>query len=197
MQDDDLLAEQRASYRARAPEYDDWWLRRGRYDRGEADAREWGKQVATVAAALDGFGPKGDVLELAGGTSWWTERLARTATRLTVVDSSPEMLERNRARVGRADVEYVNADLFEWRPPRTYDLVFFSFWISHVPRARLASFWALVRACPCPAAASSWSTTATTRHRRPTPCPIRSSCATSPTSTVDGSATGPSTAWCR
>jgi demethylmenaquinone methyltransferase/2-methoxy-6-polyprenyl-1,4-benzoquinol methylase len=150
MQDDDLLAEQRASYRARAPEYDDWWLRRGRYDRGEADAREWGKQVATVAAALDGFGSKGDVLELAGGTSWWTERLARTATRLTVVDSSPEMLERNRARVGRADVEYVNADLFEWRPPRTYDLVFFSFWISHVPRARLASFWALVRACLVP-----------------------------------------------
>ena len=32
--DDDLLAEQRSYYRARAPEYDEWWQRQGRYDRG-------------------------------------------------------------------------------------------------------------------------------------------------------------------
>ena len=30
--DDDLLREQRRFYRARAPEYDEWWQRRGRYD---------------------------------------------------------------------------------------------------------------------------------------------------------------------
>ena len=32
--DDALLAEQRAYYRARAPEYDEWWQRHDRYDRG-------------------------------------------------------------------------------------------------------------------------------------------------------------------
>ena len=31
-----LLDEQIAYYRARAAEYDDWWFRRGRYDRGGA-----------------------------------------------------------------------------------------------------------------------------------------------------------------
>jgi hypothetical protein len=30
----DLLEEQRRYYRARAGEYDDWWFRRGDYDRG-------------------------------------------------------------------------------------------------------------------------------------------------------------------
>jgi ubiquinone/menaquinone biosynthesis C-methylase UbiE len=148
--DDDLLAEQRSFYRARAPEYDEWWLRRGRYDRGEADAREWHRQVASVEAALAAFGATGDVLELAGGTGWWTARLAETADHLTVVDSSPETLALNRERVGRADIDYVVADLFEWQPTRSYDVVFFSFWLSHVPRSRFAVFWTLVRSCLAP-----------------------------------------------
>jgi hypothetical protein len=84
--EDEVLSEQRAYYGGRAAEYDEWWQRRGRYDRGEEETREWHRQVASVDAALRSFGVKGDVLELAGGTGWWTERLARTADRLTVVD---------------------------------------------------------------------------------------------------------------
>ena len=144
--EDEVLSEQRAYYRGRAPEYDEWWQRRGRYDRGEEETREWHRQVASVDAALRSFGVKGDVLELAGGTGWWTERLARTADRLTVVDAAPEALALNRQRVGREDVSYVIADLFDWRPERSYDVVFFSFWLSHVPRRRFSSFWSLVRA---------------------------------------------------
>lgn len=34
MNDDGLFAEQRAYYQARAPEYDEWWQRQGRFDRG-------------------------------------------------------------------------------------------------------------------------------------------------------------------
>jgi demethylmenaquinone methyltransferase/2-methoxy-6-polyprenyl-1,4-benzoquinol methylase len=52
--------------------------------------------------------------------------------------------------VGRAEIDYVVADLFDWQPPRRYDVVFFSFWLSHVPRGRFASFWTLVRACLAP-----------------------------------------------
>lgn len=147
MSDDDLLEEQRAFYRARAPEYDDWWQRQGPYDRGEGDRREWRREVARVDEALASFDATGDVLELAGGTGWWTQRLARTADRLAVVDASPEALELNRRRVACADVEYVVADIFDWRPERTYDVVFFSFWLSHVPRARFGEFWSLVRSC--------------------------------------------------
>ena len=144
MDDDDLLAEQRAYYRARAPEYDDWWQRCGRFDRGPEQAEEWDREVAEVAGALETFAATGDVLELAGGTGWWTARLARTAGHLTVIDSSPESLALNRERVGRPDVEYVVADLITWQPLRRYDAVFFSFWLSHVPRSRFSAFWSLV-----------------------------------------------------
>jgi demethylmenaquinone methyltransferase/2-methoxy-6-polyprenyl-1,4-benzoquinol methylase len=89
-------------------------------------------------------------LELAGGTGWWTARLARTAGHLTVIDSSPESLELSRTRVGRPDVDYLVADLITWRPLRTYDVVFFSFWLSHVPRSRFSAFWSLVRSCLAP-----------------------------------------------
>ncbi len=91
------------------------------------------------------------MLELAGGTGWWSERLARTADRLTVVDAAPEALAINEARLGSAaDVDFVVADLFAWAPPRAFDVVFFSFWLSHVPRRRFGAFWNLVGDCLAP-----------------------------------------------
>ena len=110
------FAEQKSFYRARAPEYDEWWQRRGHYDRGEQGLVEWRHQVGIIDDALDAFGVRGKVLELAGGTGWWTQRLAETAKDLTVVDSSPETLALNRDRVGRPDVRYEVADLFDWVP---------------------------------------------------------------------------------
>lgn len=148
--DDELLAEQQAYYRARAPEYDEWWTRQGAYDRGEEDAVEWNCQVDEVADALARFDPIGDVLEFAGGTGWWTQRLALTARSLTVIDGSAETLALNQQRVGRDDIEYIVADIFDWRPTRRYDVVFFSFWLSHVPRAKFRDFWSLVRDCLLP-----------------------------------------------
>lgn len=143
---EDLLEEQIAYYRARAPEYDDWWFKGGRFQRPPEVRRRWAADVAQLEAAVDAFDPQGSVLELAAGTGLWTQRLARSATSVTAVDASPEVLELNRERVagGGAPVEYVVADLFSWEPPRRYDVAFFSFWISHVPPARFDDFWALV-----------------------------------------------------
>jgi SAM-dependent methyltransferase len=148
--DEPLLAAQRAFYRRRAPEYDEWWQRTGRYERGPQDHAEWDEEVTRVEEALAVFDARGDVLELAGGTGWWTQRLARTASRLTVVDASAETLALNRKRVRRRDVAYVTADLFAWEPVGAYDVVFFSFWLSHVPRSRVADFWSLVARCLTP-----------------------------------------------
>ena len=140
-----LLEEQQAYYRARAPEYDDWWFKRGRHERPPEVRRAWAAEVAALDAALDAFDPRGAVLELAAGTGLWTSRLVRSATSVTAVDASPEVLELNRDGIGGgAPVEYVVADLFDWEPPRRYDVVFFSFWISHVPPGRFEDFWALV-----------------------------------------------------
>ena len=143
---DELLEEQIAYYRARAPEYDDWWFKRGRFHRPPEVRRRWAADVARLEAAVDAFDPRGAVLELAAGTGLWTARLARSATSVTAVDASPEVLALNRERVaGRgAPVEYVVADLLAWEPARRYDVVFFSFWISHVPPGRFDDFWGLV-----------------------------------------------------
>jgi SAM-dependent methyltransferase len=143
---DDLLEEQIAYYRARAPEYDDWYHRRGRYSRPPETRRVWAAGVAELEAAVDGFAPTGQVLELAAGTGLWTQRLVRTATAVMAVDASPEVLELNRSKAAGvgAPVEYVLADLFAWQPPRRYDVVFFGFWLTHVPPGRFDSFWGLV-----------------------------------------------------
>jgi len=143
---DHLLEEQIAYYRARAPEYDDWYHRRGRYSRPPETRRVWAAGVAELEAAVDAFAPTGQVLELAAGTGLWTQRLVRTATAVTAVDASPEVLELNRSKAAGvgAPVEYVLADLFAWQPPRRYDVVFFGFWLTHVPPERFDAFWDLV-----------------------------------------------------
>jgi trans-aconitate methyltransferase len=135
---DPLLAEQAAYYRAVAPEYESLSVPGG----GGSE----------VAAALEAFAPAGEVLELACGPGMWTQILLRHATSVTAVDSAPEMLARARARVGEEEnrVRFVQADLFSWRPERRYDVVFFGFWLSHVPRDRFDAFWRFIDDCLTP-----------------------------------------------
>jgi len=133
-------------YRARAAEYDQWFLRQGRYFRGEAHRQAWMVAAAEVEAALRSAGPAGDILELACGTGLWTRHLVQRAASLTAVDASPEAIALNRDRVQDARLEYRVADLFAWQPERQYDFVFFGFWLSHVPPMRFAAFWEGVRA---------------------------------------------------
>jgi SAM-dependent methyltransferase len=149
---DALLAEQMAYYRARAPEYDQWWLREGVYDHGEEFNRQWRYEIEELRATVESFAPRGDVLELASGTGGWTTELARHASSITAVDASAEALAICKRKLARSatPVHYVEADLFDWVPDRRYDLVFFSFWLSHVPRSHLAAFWRLVERALAP-----------------------------------------------
>ena len=80
MNDEDLLAEQRSYYRARAPEYDEWWQRRGRFDRGEEELLEWQRQVAVVDDALASLWSHG--LGLGTGRRYWlVDRASRSHSR--------------------------------------------------------------------------------------------------------------------
>jgi demethylmenaquinone methyltransferase/2-methoxy-6-polyprenyl-1,4-benzoquinol methylase len=143
--DESLIRHQIEYYRARAQEYDEWFLRTGRYDRGEKHNRRWFAEAETLRSALESECPRGDILELACGTGIWTAHLAPRATRLVAVDISPESLEINRERVGDDRINYVTADLFAWQPPERFDFVFFAFWLSHVPPSRFDDFWVTVR----------------------------------------------------
>ena len=141
----ELLAEQRAYYRGRAPEYDDWWFRRGRYDRGADHRRRWRSEAAEVRAALERACPRGRVLELACGTGIWTRELAPLTDQLLAVDASEEVLSINREKVADPRVRYECADLFEWEPEARFDFIFFGFWLSHVPPSKLHGFWQRLR----------------------------------------------------
>ena len=136
----DLLDEQKRYYAARAPEYDDWWYRRGRYELEPDALARWWDDVAEAEAALESFAPRGAVLELAAGTGIWTRKLVRLVERVVAVDANAETLALN-----TDDAELVVADIFEFAPAESFDVVFFSFWLSHVPDERLDDFWGLVR----------------------------------------------------
>jgi SAM-dependent methyltransferase len=141
----DLLGEQKRYYAERAPEYDDWWYRRGRYELGADALSRWQADVAEAEAAVEQFAPGGVALELAAGTGIWTRKLVRLADRVVAVDANAETLALN-----TPDAELVRADVFDWEPRESFDLVFFSFWLSHVPEERFAEFWSLVRAALAP-----------------------------------------------
>ncbi len=141
-----LLQNQIDYYRARAPEYDDWFYRRGRYDLGEAHTRQWQLEVQRIRDQLHSAADHARILELAPGTGIWTAELIHIGARVTALDASPEMIDINRAKLASDKVEYQLADLFAYQPARQYDMVFFGFWLSHVPADKLSAFLNMVHA---------------------------------------------------
>ncbi|HVH25821.1 MAG TPA: class I SAM-dependent methyltransferase [Vicinamibacterales bacterium] len=141
-----LVAEQIAYYRARAAEYDQWFLREGRYDRGPEHRAEWFREAALVESALRTANLRGLILELACGTGLWTRHLVVDDSRVIAVDSSLEVLTANRSRVKSDRISFVAADIFSLPLAGWFDAVFFSFWLSHVPETRFERFWASVAA---------------------------------------------------
>ena len=157
MADDKVLRDQLEYYRARAGEYDEWFLRSGRYDRGPEHRSAWQTEVALVEQALRGHLAGDRVLELACGTGLWTRQLIPLFRHVTAVDASPEVIEINRRRNESGAVEFEVADLFAWNPPAgEFDAVFFGFWLSHVPADRFDAFWAMVRSALRPAGRVFW-----------------------------------------
>ncbi|HEY8800975.1 MAG TPA: hypothetical protein VIM20_10295, partial [Candidatus Limnocylindrales bacterium] len=63
-------------YAARAGEYDDWYLRRGRYERGPIHDAAWHAELDAAGGWLDRLPLAGRIVELAAGTGWWSPLLA-------------------------------------------------------------------------------------------------------------------------
>lgn len=121
------LDEQIAYYRARASEY----------DREYAEA---GNVMAYAQTLLDSLRIGGDVLEIACGTGQWTRLLAPRANSLTAMDAAPETLAIAAERVPGL-VRWQVQDVFTWEPDRRYDVIFFGFWLSHVPWPDWPDYW--------------------------------------------------------
>jgi demethylmenaquinone methyltransferase/2-methoxy-6-polyprenyl-1,4-benzoquinol methylase len=140
---DRLLHEQLGYYEARAPEYEDVWYRRGRYDLGPAGNARWFYETSQLETVVDSLQLDGDVLELACGTGLFTRRLAPRARRMFAIDGSAAVLEINARRVADPSIRYMHADIFQWepRPTRHFDHIFFGFFLSHVPPHLFEDLW--------------------------------------------------------
>ncbi len=142
----DILKEQIAYYRARAGEYDESLIKFHRLAAGESlEADKEPDVLEKGAYLLRQMGPFDQVLELACGTGLWTRVLFQIGRDITAIDAAPEMIALARQKVGSASVHFEQVDLFTWEPSREYDLVFFAFWLSHVPPEALDTFLAKAR----------------------------------------------------
>lgn len=135
-----ILEQQIAYYSARANEYDEWFYRLGRYDRGEEINQRWFQEVDIVKQALHQIGETEEILELACGTGIWTQELLKIGKTITAIDASEAVIAINRSKLNSQNIEYQQINLFTWEPNAEYDLVFFSFWLSHIPPELLESF---------------------------------------------------------
>lgn len=141
---DSIDAEMVRYYAARAEEYDDWYLRLGRYAHGPAQDQAWRSDLAAAAAWLDGLPLGGRIVELAAGTGWWSPILAKKGD-LTLNDAVVEPLALATARLEPYGLvaRTVVRDAWE-EPDGVVDGLFTGFWLSHVERARLDEFFELV-----------------------------------------------------
>jgi SAM-dependent methyltransferase len=138
-------AEMLAYYEARAPEYDDWYLRHGRYERGPIHDAAWNAELDAAGRWLDDLPIAGEIVELAAGTGWWSPLLASKGE-LWLYDAAESPLERARERLLahglRAHIHLRDA----WaEPDRAVDAVVLGFWLSHVDRNRTGAFLELAR----------------------------------------------------
>lgn len=123
-------ASMQSYYAARAGEYDDVYLKPER----QADLRsieQWLPHVLFGAA----------VLEVACGTGYWTQFIARDASSVVAIDSAPETLRIAEQRVAASNVEFRLGDAYVLpQHERGFNAAFAGFWFSHVPLERQREF---------------------------------------------------------
>jgi SAM-dependent methyltransferase len=83
-----------------------------------------------------------NVLELACGTGWWTEVMARSARSITATDLNESVVQiATRRDFLGTPVTFRLADAWDlFSIPGVYDTIFAGFWLSHLSRSRIESF---------------------------------------------------------
>ena len=116
------------------------------------DDLAWQMELDQATAWLDDVPFSGRLVELASGTGWWSPLLAAKGE-LWCYDAAAAPLEVARRRLV---AHHLLAHLHQrdaWAPPEPPPAggLFTGFWLSHVPRPRLAGFLRLARAWLAPA----------------------------------------------
>src|SRR3954453_22944452 len=85
-------------YQAPAAEYDDWSLRRGRYEHGPIHDAAWNAELDAAGRWLDALPIGGRIVRLPAGTGSWSPLLASKGE-LWMYDAAEAPLERSRDRL--------------------------------------------------------------------------------------------------
>jgi demethylmenaquinone methyltransferase/2-methoxy-6-polyprenyl-1,4-benzoquinol methylase len=122
----------REYYAARVPEYGALYQKPER----QQELRLLERWVPTVFAGRR-------VLEVAAGTGYWTRFIAPQATSLLATDATAQALALASKRVISGKVRFALADAYALPAELgRFDAAFAGFWLSHVPKSRLADFFA-------------------------------------------------------
>jgi SAM-dependent methyltransferase len=128
----------KAYYHARAAEYDDCWLGRGRF--AERDRPGWHEEVAQVKQAVASMAPA-KTLDVACGTGFLTQHLRGEITGL---DQSHAMLEIARERVPEATFVQGDALALPFKDGE-FDRLFTSYFYCHLEEPERVRFLAEAR----------------------------------------------------
>jgi demethylmenaquinone methyltransferase/2-methoxy-6-polyprenyl-1,4-benzoquinol methylase len=130
-------------YRRRANEYEAIYAKPER----QADLAYLGKEIPERLRGAS-------VLEVACGTGYWTERVARSAAKIVATDAAEEPMRIARSKIYPEDaVRFELADAYALDPRLgRFDAGLAVFWWSHVPRERVAEFLESFHRCLTPGA---------------------------------------------
>ena len=120
--------------------WDDRYVRGGRFSRGPVRDLAWQLELDAVTTWLDRQPLRGEIVELAAGTGWWSTLLAGKGS-LSLYDANEGVLEAARRRLVahglRAHLHVRDA----WaEPDRAVDSLFVGHWLSLVPDDRLGTW---------------------------------------------------------
>lgn len=127
----DIDSDFRAYYAERAREYESIYAKPERQE-----------DLTRIASLLPAWFAERDVLEVAAGTGYWTERIAPAARSIVATDINAETLDVARAKgMSPERVALVVADAFALDViPGAFDAGFAGFWWSHLARVDLVRF---------------------------------------------------------
>jgi ubiquinone/menaquinone biosynthesis C-methylase UbiE len=128
----------KAYYERRAPEYDDWWLGRGRF--ADVERLGWDDEVAVLRSVISALPPR-RTLDVACGTGFLTRHLRGDVTGL---DQSPTMVAIARRQAPRATFVLGDGLALPF-PDGSFERVFTSYFYCHLEEHDRVRFLAEAR----------------------------------------------------
>jgi demethylmenaquinone methyltransferase/2-methoxy-6-polyprenyl-1,4-benzoquinol methylase len=97
--------------------------------------------ILKATEILQSFFTGKDVLEIACGTGYWTERIAQTAKAILATDINESVIEVARSKsYAAANVRFEVADLYHLPNEKEYESIYGGFIWSHIPLLELENF---------------------------------------------------------